>query len=103
MPKFLFAYHGGKAPETPEEGKTVMAAWEVWFATLGQSVADAGNPLGMSNTVSASGVTSDAGANPVAGYTLVNAPDTEAALEMAKGCPMLSDGGSVEVAECLAM
>jgi hypothetical protein len=27
MPKYIFAYHGGKKPETPEEGMDFMARW----------------------------------------------------------------------------
>ena len=38
MPDFMLAYHGGKAPESPEEGAKVMAAWEAWYKDLGDSV-----------------------------------------------------------------
>ena len=38
MAKFLMAYHGGRAPDTPEEGTEVMAAWEAWFASMGRAV-----------------------------------------------------------------
>ena len=103
MPKFMYIYHGGKAPESPEEGAKVMAAWTAWFEGMGASVVDGGNPAGLSKTVSASGVTEDGGANPVSGYSLVNAADHDAAVEMAKGCPILSDGGTVEVAEAMEM
>ena len=27
MAKYLFVYHGGKMPSTPQEGKEVMNAW----------------------------------------------------------------------------
>ncbi len=102
MPKFIFAYHGGKMAETPEEGAAQMALWQKWFETLGASVVDGGNPVGQSYTVSDSGVVGDGGANPVSGYTLVNADTIDAACEMAKGCPMVQTGtGSVEVAEAM--
>lgn len=103
MPKFMYIYHGGKAPESPEEGAKVMAAWTAWFEGMGAAVVDGGNPAGMSKTVSASGVAEDGGANPVSGYSLVNAADHDAAVEMAKTCPILSDGGTVEVAEAMEM
>ena len=98
MPKFIFAYHGGKMPETPEEGEKVIAAWRAWFVEMGEAVADGGNPLGASKTVSGSGVTDDGGSNPISGYSLVNAADIDAAVELAKGCPILAHG-TVEVAE----
>ncbi|WP_321830713.1 hypothetical protein [Thalassovita sp.] len=103
MPKFMFIYHGGSAPESPEEGAKVMAAWTAWLEGMGSAVVDMGNPAGPSKTVSASGVTDDGGANPVSGYTLVTAADHDAAVGMARGCPILSDGGSVEVAEAMEM
>jgi hypothetical protein len=80
-----------------------MKAWMGWFGALGEAVVDGGNPLGMSKTVSSGGVTDGGGANPTAGYSLVMAADMDAAVAMAQGCPMLGDGGSVEVAECLDM
>ncbi|MEX0345819.1 MAG: YciI family protein [Rhizobiaceae bacterium] len=102
MAKFIFAYHGGKMPETPEEGQQVMAAWQAWFAGLGNAVIDGGNPAGMSKTVTSGGVEDGGGANPISGYSLVEADSIDAACEMAKGCPIL-DHGSVEVAEAMDM
>lgn len=104
MPEFIFAYHGGKKPETPEEGEKVMAAWGAWFENMGAALKIPGAPVGMSKTVSAGGVADDGGANPLSGYTVINAASIDAATEMAKGCPMVVDGsGSVEVAEILEM
>ena len=103
MPKFVFAYHGGKRPETPEEGARVMALWTQWFQEMGDNVVDGGNPVGMSQTVTSDGVADGGGANPISGYTLVSASDMQGATDMAKGCPILLDGGSVEVAEAMEM
>lgn len=104
MPQYMFIYHGGGMPETPEAQEKAMADWGAWYAAMGAAVLHGGGPAGMSKTVSASGVTDDGGANPVSGLTLVEAPDQHAACEMAKGCPMVKDGsGSVEVAEMIQM
>ncbi len=103
MPKYLYTYHGGSMPETPEEGEAMMAAWMSWFGQLGEAVVDGGNPTSMAKTVSADSVVDGGGANPATGYSLVNASDLDAAVEMAKGCPVLSSGGTVEVAELMEM
>jgi hypothetical protein len=103
MPKYLFAYHGGRRPDTPAEGEKVMAAWGTWFGTLGTAVADPGAPVGQSHTVAKSGLTANGGANPVSGYSLVTAAGYDQAVEMARGCPILANGGTVEVAEIVAM
>ena len=44
MAKFVLTYTGGGAPQTPEEGEAVMAAWMSWFSGLGAAVIDGGNP-----------------------------------------------------------
>ncbi len=102
MAKFLYTYHGGKRPETKEEGEAVMAAWGAWMGGLGAAIVDGGGPAGPSRTVTAKGVEEDGGANPVSGHTIVEAESLDAAVAMARGCPIL-DSGSVEVTEVLSM
>jgi len=103
MPKFIFAYHGGSMPDTPEEGAKVMAAWTAWYGEMGAAVADGGAPCGPSKTVTTAGVENNGGSNPLSGYTTVNADTMDAAVALAKGCPILDAGGSVEVCECMEM
>jgi hypothetical protein len=102
MPNFIFAYHGGKMPDSPEEGQRVMAQWNQWYENMGSAIVDGGGPCGKSSTVKATGVESNGGVNPLSGYTVVSAANKDEAIEMARGCPILSDG-SVEVAEVLEM
>jgi hypothetical protein len=104
MPKYVFAYHGGKMAETPDEQAKVMDAWTSWFGSLGGAVVDGGNPTGASKTVGAGGATTDGGgANPLSGYSLISADSLDAAATLAKGCPILDAGGTVEVAEAIEM
>lgn len=104
MAKFLLAYHGGGMPETPEEGAKAMAAWAAWYEQLGAAVVDGGAPVGQSHTVSASGHVQDGGANPISGYTVIEADGYEAACAHASQNPMVLDGsGSVEVAQMIEM
>lgn len=104
MPDFMLAYHGGKMPETPEEGAKAMAAWEAWYKDMGDNVVHPGNPVGMSKTVSAKGVEDNGGANPLSGFTIIRAPDIDAACKVAAACPMVTDGsGTAEVAPIMEM
>lgn len=99
MPDFMLAYHGGKAPDTPEEGAKAMAAWESWYKDIGDAVVNPGNPVGLSKTVSASGVVDNGGSNPLSGFTIIRAADIDAACKIAAACPMVADGsGTAEVA-----
>jgi hypothetical protein len=100
MAKYLLAYHGGGMPETEEENARVLEAWNGWYHTLGSSVVDGGNPIGPARTVSADGSVSDGGgANPITGYTIIEATGLDAAVELSRSCPILAAGGSIEVCE----
>jgi hypothetical protein len=90
MAKFLFSYRA-PADYTMSEPET-MSAWTSWFAGIGANVAEPGEP------VSESAALGDAGAGTrLGGYSVVTADDLKAALALAQGCPLLSDGGGVEV------
>ena len=104
MAKYLFVYHGGSHPESKDAQAKVMAAWGEWFGSMGKAVINGGNPVGKSWTVKSNGsVAKDGGANPVSGYSLIEAKDYEEAAAKAKGCPLLASGGSVEIAEAMDM
>ena len=104
MAKYLFIYHGGKHPETEAEVAEVMDAWGNWLGSMGSAVIDGGNPVGKSSTVNPDGSVADnGGANPVSGYSLVEASDLDDAIAKARGCPLLKAGGSVELAEAIDM
>jgi hypothetical protein len=104
MTKYLLGYHGGGMPETPEEGDKVMKAWNSWMGTLGTALVDGGNPSGAAKTVAANGSVKDGGgANPLTGYSIIEAKDLDDAVRLSKGCPILLSGGSIEVAELMAM
>lgn len=103
MAQFLFVYHmTGPMPADQAEIDASMKQWETWMGSLGEALVNPGNPVGKSSTVSADGVTHNGGPNPVAGFSIYEAPDLEAAIAAAQGCPILA-GGTVEVAPIIAM
>lgn len=99
MPKYVLAYRGGSAPEGAESQEQVMAAWTAWFGQLGDAVVDGGAPFGPSRTVGASGSESSA----LTGYSILSASSLDEAAELASGCPVLSNGGSVDVYKTIQM
>jgi len=102
MSDYIFAYHGGKKFENPEEGKKFMERWRGWAGDLGDAFVNPGSPLGMSRTVGSDGVSDGGGSNPLSGYSVVKAESIDAAVEMAKGCPHC-EHGTIEVAEVMEM
>ena len=73
-------------PEAP-------AAWEAWFGKLGDALVDKGNAVLGDRSVSGEAGT----VLPLGGYTIVRAEDLEEAAGLASGCPILQEGGAVEV------
>lgn len=99
MGTYLFAYRGGQMAETDEERQAVMAAWGAWFGRLGDAVVDMGNPFAGSTSVGGNGA---AGAT-LTGYSVVKSDSLDGAAELAKGCPVLGGGGSVDVYETITV
>ena len=63
---------------------------------------DGGNPVSAVKTIAPDGSLSDGGVNPSTGYSILKADSLDAAVTLAKGCPIIAGGGSVEVAETFA-
>ncbi|MHA6297083.1 YciI family protein [Devosia sp. CAU 1758] len=101
MPKFVFVFRGGK-PDSPEAGQKLMDDWNTWLTDLGGAVADPGAAVGMSTFVDSGGDVVAAG-DPVSGYMIVETADLRAATAYAKASPLLSLGGSIEIAPVVQM
>lgn len=103
MPNYMLMYHGGKAPESPEEGQEHMAEWETWADGLASSLVNRGNPLGNSKSVNSSGVTDGGGVEPMIGYSILKAENIEVAVKLVEGSPHINHGGTMVVAEMIEM
>ncbi len=101
MAKYLLVYHGGGMAETPEAQAASMAAWGAWFGGLGSAVVDGGNPTMPGSTVNADGSVSANGGANATGYSLLSADSLDQAIGFAKGCPIIADGGSIDVHETI--
>jgi len=101
MPKYLFVYHGGERPASPEEDERVMQDWMDWIGQAGEAMVDAGNPTGNSRTVTPDGSVSATDGGAATGYSILEAPDLDSALRAARMCPQLKARGSVEVTEIM--
>jgi len=109
MAKFVFIYHApapsADAPQpTPEQMEQVMDAWNAWAGKVGEGMIDFGTPLDGGVRVSADGSTTPS-TREVAGYSIIDAADFDAALALAQGHPhLMMDGGcEIEVHEAQAV
>ena len=97
MAKFVYIYTGGGMPESEEEGKQAMEAWQAFLGGFGDKLVDMGAPFGASQAVNGNG------ALKASGYSVVTADSLAEAVKRAKGCPIFERGGNVEVYETIAM
>jgi hypothetical protein len=103
MSRYLMVYLGGEQPSSPEAGQQHFARYMDWLAALGDAAVSPANPLKDTCTVNPDGSVTGGGATTMSGYTVVEADSMEAAVSMAKACPFLEIGGSLEVSELLEM
>jgi len=103
MSQYLIVYLGGNPPSTPEEGKEHFAKYKQWLSSLGDSVVSPANPVKNTSTIHPDGTVSPGGATAMSGYTILKADSIDAAISMAKDCPFLEVGGSLEVSELVEM
>ncbi len=109
MSKFMFVYRGGHedmASASPEQMQQMMQMWMDWI----QAGVEAGWMLDGGDGLKPGGAVVNADLSVidgpfaeskelVGGYSMVEAPDLPAAIELAKGSPMTKAGGTVEVRE----
>ncbi len=101
----MFLFVGGKANEDKEAG---MKQWMDWMGNIakmgkldsGDVFAPQGKRVSGAMNISAyDGME----ANATSGYLIVKADTLDQATELVKGCPLLTEGGTVEVRELMNM
>lgn len=95
MKKFVLLYSGFDQPSADR------AAWHAWFAEVGDSVVDSGNPLGPGRRIAENGTTDlpvDRAA--ITAYSIIRAESLEQAERIAASCPAVN---AVRVYEALPM
>lgn len=113
MKEFLFIYRRdvNNIPKgSAEEMQAETKRWMDWIGGIAaqNKLTDRGNRLEHSGKVlkSASLITDGPYAETketIGGYSIVKAADIDEACEMAKGCPVFTFGGTVEVREISGM
>lgn len=107
MEKFILIFRGGDTHISTAKSQAAMdiiQTWNDWMQGLAEKgILAGGDALQVSgkHVKGVKKVVSDGpyakGNEMVGGYLIVNAKDTNDAVEISKGCPILSEDGSVEV------
>ena len=93
--RFLLLYSG---PPTPPDSS--HEGWPQWFAKIGDALVDLGSPMANGFVLHEDGSTSD-GPSGFNGYSIVQADDRSAALDLLRDHPFLALGSeyTIEVFE----
>jgi len=103
MSQYVIVYLGGEQPSDPEEGKKHFGRYMEWLASIGDAMLSPMNPLKNTSTISSDGKVESGGTTAMSGYTIFEADSMDAALAIAKVCPFLELGGSLEVSELMEL
>lgn len=103
MAQYVFVYLGGNHPTNPEEANKHFNKYMEWLTSLGDAVISPTIPLKDTHTVSPDGAAREGGSSAMSGFSIIEADSMEAALAIARACPFLEIGGSLEVSELMQM
>ena len=113
MSKYMLLIRGGgeaMAAMSPEEKEKNMESWKTWMSGLAENgklvdglpLAEEGKRITGREKLVSDGPYAE-GKEIVGGYIIVNASDMDAAVELAKGCPIFENNGETEIRELLSM
>jgi hypothetical protein len=106
MAKFLFVYRNSsdlRNKMSPEEMQQQMQKWQKWITEGLEKgwMLDPGDALGLEGRVVGAKVVKDGpfveSKEIVGGFSIIQADNIDATVQLAKGCPHISVGGTVEV------
>ena len=100
MTKYVFIYHApmtpaDAAPPSPEQMAAVMGEWTAWAGKVGDGMVDFGTPLAGGVLVTKDGTSPST--RDVVGYSIIEAADLDAALDLARSHPHLTMPGGCEI------
>ena len=106
MAKYLMVYKSASVfdiTKLPKEQVTqMMQAWGEWVGSVGPAVLDEGNAFNACGKRVQTDMVSAAD-DHAAGYSIVEASNFDEALQLARTCPVVQRGGSVEVYEAFGV
>ena len=101
MAHYIITYIGGQQPSNPEEGQKHFAKYQEWLGSLGDAVVSPMNPLKDTSVIQPNGEVVPGSLTEMSGFTLLDVDSMQIAIELARSCPFLEIGGSLEVSELM--
>lgn len=107
MAKFMLVYRDStetRPAPSPEEMQAFLAMWGTWMQQFGPKIVDGGDALLPTGRVlKPSGEVANGpyveAKEVIGGYSVIEAEHYEAAVEIARECPIAKIGGAIEIRE----
>lgn len=103
MPQYIFVYLGGEYPSDPEEGNKHFSKYQEWLASLGSAVVSPAIPFKDTHTVHQDKTVEPGTTSAMSGLSIIKMDSMDDALAVAKTCPFLEIGGTLEISEMIDM
>jgi hypothetical protein len=97
MAHFLIVYRGAPSGAFDNDSRDARQ-WDAWFAGLGSALLERGSLTHSSVEIPTRLLGPKLSSSSLAGYSLVEAEDFNAAVQLAETCPIFDEHGSVEIA-----
>ena len=101
MSIFIISYLGGDMPANQADSAKHFDKYKGWLTSLGDSLVSPANPLKDTQTINPDGSVTLGSTTAMSGFSIIEADSIEIATEMARSCPFLDIGGSLEISELM--
>ena len=101
MAHYIITYIGGQQPTNPEEGQKHFEKYRQWLISLGDAVVSPMNPFKDTTVIKPDGDVVPGSLSEMSGFSIINVDSMKIAIELARSCPFLEIGGSLEVSELM--
>jgi hypothetical protein len=99
MPRFLVTYYAGDMPSDPASIADARCAFIRWAGKVGPALADVDAPVRSARALAREGARDGAAGEPLMGWSVIEAADSEAAVRLVHDHPFISRGGVLEINE----
>ena len=103
MNTYILVYLGSAQPTNEEEGAKHFEKYRVWLSSLGDALISPANPIKDTNVITPDGTVAPGSTTEMSGFSVIQADSMLIAIEMAKTCPFLEIGGTLEISEMMRM
>jgi hypothetical protein len=89
-------------PEGDDARQQAMQAFGRWVGQTGKALVDPGAPLGAPKTVTKGTITDRPASGPPGGYSVLEAADIDAAVQLVVDHPFVDRGGALQVSPAVS-